>query len=160
QLLGRGGMGDVYLAEDSRLARKVALKILPAAVSKHPDRLLRFEREARAVSALNHPNIITIFEVGEADGVRFLAMEYVEGLRLRQMISRKRLPPGQVVELADQITTALAAAHSAGIVHRDIKPENIMVRRDSLVKVLDFGLAKLAGPWPETAPSSISLPGI
>jgi eukaryotic-like serine/threonine-protein kinase len=160
RLLGRGGMGEVYLAEDSRLARKVALKILPSEVSEHLDRLRRFEREARAISALNHPNIITIFEVGEANGLRFLAMEYVKGPTLRQMFSRSRLPLGQVVEIATQITTALAAAHEAGIVHRDIKPENIMVRPDGLVKVLDFGLAKLGEQWPGTAPSSISIPGI
>ncbi len=159
-LLGKGGMGEVYLAEDARLARKVALKILPVSLSSHHDRLRRFEREARAISALSHPNIITIFEVGESAGLHFLATEYVQGQTLRQMLSGGRLRVGQVIEIATQIASALAAAHDAGVVHRDIKPENIMVRPDGLIKVLDFGLAKLTEHPLEGAKSSVSLPGV
>jgi serine/threonine protein kinase/Tol biopolymer transport system component len=143
--LGRGGMGEVYLAEDNRLGRKVALKLLPSSFTNDPDRLARFEREARAASALNHPNILTIYEVGSFENRRFIAAEYVEGETLRQRESRAPLRIDEVLELAIQIASALAAAHQAGIVHRDIKPDNIMLRSDGYVKVVDFGLAKLTG---------------
>src|SRR5215510_1405848 len=142
-LLGRGGMGDVFLAEDTRLERKVALKILPGAFTQSPDRLRRFEREAKAASALNHPNILTIHEIGESDGAHYIVSEFVEGETLRAMIERGRLDVDQAITIAEQLASALGVAHEAGIIHRDIKPENVMVRPDGLVKVLDFGLAKL-----------------
>ncbi len=154
--LGSGGMGEVYLAEDRRLRRKVALKILPALFTKNADRLRRFEQEARAASALNHPNILTIYETGQLGARPYIATEYVEGETLRQHIARGRLQPGDALELIAQLASALAAAHQAGIVHRDIKPENIMIRGDGLVKVLDFGIAKLvketSGPEEATRP--------
>jgi len=142
-LLGRGGMGEVYLAEDTRLGRKVALKLLPAAFTQDEERVRRFEQEAYAASALNHPNIITIFEVGRVDEAHFIATEYVEGQTLRQRFKGRRLEQGEALDIVIQIVSALQAAHEAGIVHRDIKPENVMVRPDGYVKVLDFGLAKL-----------------
>jgi serine/threonine protein kinase len=143
-LLGVGGMGEVYLASDRKLKRKVAIKTLPAAFTLDPDRVLRFEHEARTVSALNHPNIVTILDVGRTDGVHFMAHEYVDGVPLRDRLAAERLPLVDAVDVAIQIAAALTAAHEAGVVHRDIKPENGMLRRDRLVKVLDFGLAKLA----------------
>jgi serine/threonine protein kinase len=156
-LLGAGGMGEVYLAQDTQLRRLVALKLLPAAFTQDEDRLRRFEQEAYAASALNHPNILTIYEIGHIDSTRFIAMEYVDGEMLRQHISRSPasspneganpvgsgMKLGQALDLSIQIASALSASQSAGIVHRDIKPENIMLRRDGYVKVLDFGLAKL-----------------
>ncbi len=142
-LLGRGGMGEVFLAEDSKLNRKVALKVLPAAFTQHPDRVRRFEREAKAASALNHPNILTIHEIGEADGAHYIVSEFVEGQTLRALIERGRLGISEAMAIAEQVAGALNVAHEAGIIHRDIKPENVMVRPDGLVKVLDFGLAKL-----------------
>ncbi len=142
-LLGKGGMGEVYLAEDSKLGRKVALKLLPAAFTQDKERVRRFELEARAASALNHPNIITIYEIGEADQTRFIATEYIAGQTLRALLKQGVLPLDTVLDVGTQVASALAAAHEAGILHRDIKPENIMVRPDGLVKVLDFGLAKL-----------------
>ncbi|HLO00211.1 MAG TPA: protein kinase [Pyrinomonadaceae bacterium] len=142
-ILGRGGMGEVYLAEDTRLGRKVALKLLPSLLAADQDRLRRFEREARAASALNHPNILTIYEISSADGRQFIATEYVEGETLRQRMVHSRFSVVEALDVAAQVASALAAAHQAGIVHRDIKPENIMLRRDGYVKVVDFGLAKL-----------------
>jgi eukaryotic-like serine/threonine-protein kinase len=147
-LLGAGGMGEVYLAQDSQLRRPVALKLLPKSFTQDEERLRRFEQEAYAASSLNHPNILTIYEIGHFDSTRFLAMEYVEGQTLRQHISGSRISGGglrlnEALEIAVQVASALAAAQSAGIAHRDIKPENIMLRRDGYVKVLDFGLAKL-----------------
>ncbi|HEY0320437.1 MAG TPA: protein kinase [Pyrinomonadaceae bacterium] len=141
--IGSGGMGEVYLAQDMRLNRKVALKILPATMTEDTDRLRRFEQEARAISALNHPNIVTIFEIGESDLGRFIAIEHIEGQTLRTLTSRSRPPLDSVLQLASQMSLALCVAHEAGVVHRDIKPENIMVRPDGIVKVLDFGLARL-----------------
>jgi Tol biopolymer transport system component/serine/threonine protein kinase len=141
--LGSGGMGEVYLAEDRRLGRKVALKILPASFAGSADRLRRFAQEARAASALNHPNILTIYETGQSGERPYIATEYVEGETLRQRLARGRLRPIDALDLFVQLASALAAAHQAGIVHRDIKPENIMIRGDGLVKVLDFGIAKL-----------------
>jgi serine/threonine protein kinase len=143
-LLGRGGMGEVYLGEDTTLGRKVALKLLPAPFTSDQERLRRFEQEARAVSALNHPNIITIHEIGHVNGTHYLVTEYVEGETLRQLIEGEPLNLSQTLDIATQVASALAAAHASGIAHRDIKPENVMVRPDGLVKVLDFGLAKLA----------------
>ena len=142
-MIGKGGMGEVYLAQDTKLDRKVALKILSAGFTQREDRVLRFQQEARAVSALNHPNIITIYEIGETDSTHFIATEFIDGETLRQRLSHTKMSPREVVELGTQTASALAAAHKAGIMHRDIKPENIMLRNDGYVKVLDFGLAKL-----------------
>src|SRR5262245_58363556 len=142
-LLGRGGMGEVYRAKDATLGRDVAIKVLPSDFSIDRDRLRRFEQEARAASALNHPNIITIHEFGQDGGVHFIVSEFIEGETLRRRIASERINSGEIPEVAIQIASALNAAHEAGIVHRDIKPENVMVRPDGLVKVLDFGLAKL-----------------
>jgi predicted ATPase len=142
-LLGKGGMGEVYLAEDTRLGRKVALKLLPAKFSQDKERVRRFELEARAASALNHPNIVTIYEIGEAGNTRYIATEYIEGQTLRALAGSP-LTLDALAHLGQQMARALCVAHAAGIIHRDIKPENIMVRTDSLVKVLDFGLARLA----------------
>lgn len=136
-------MGEIYLAEDSRLGRKVAIKLLPEALTKDQEQVYRFEQEARSASALNHPNIITIYEVGEAGSSHFIATEYIDGETLRERLSRERMNFDEILDIAIQIASALAAAHQAGIVHRDIKPENIMLRPDGYVKVLDFGLAKL-----------------
>ncbi len=141
--IGAGGMGEVYLAKDTRLHRKIALKILPAALSNDRDRLRRFEQEACAASALNHPNILTIYEIGETAKTRYIATEFVEGETLRERLNREGVNLNEALEIVQQIAFALSAAHAAGIVHRDIKPDNIMIRRDGIVKVLDFGLAKL-----------------
>jgi serine/threonine protein kinase len=162
-LLGRGGMGEVYLALDTRLGRKVALKLLPTAFTTDADRLQRFAREARAASALNHPNIITIHEIGEVatenGSMRYIVTEYVEGETLRQRMAslpQRRMKPSEAIEVALQIAAALSAAHEAGIAHRDIKPENVMIRRDGIVKVLDFGLAKLTESAPPVNDSQAS----
>jgi serine/threonine protein kinase/Flp pilus assembly protein TadD len=141
--IGNGGMGEVYLAEDTRLERRVALKIMPAELVKDDRRLLRFEQEARAVSALNHPNIITLHEIGQNEAAHFIVTEFVEGETLRRRMARSRLELLEVLEIAVQAASALVAAHDAGIIHRDIKPDNIMLRPDGYVKVLDFGIAKL-----------------
>jgi serine/threonine-protein kinase len=141
--LGAGGMGEVYLAEDTRLGRKVALKILPSFFTRNERRLQRFRQEARTASSLNHPNIITIFDIGETDSIHFIATEYIDGETLRSAMARRKFSLGEVLDIAIQIAGALAAAHAAGIAHRDIKPENIMLRGDGILKVLDFGLAKL-----------------
>jgi len=141
--LGSGGMGEVYLADDTRLKRKIALKLLPPHFTVNPDRVRRFEREARAASALNHPNIVTIYEIGQSDSAHFIATEFVDGKTLRQMINEKPLKLSETLSVAVQVAGALMGAHAAGIVHRDIKPENIMVRSDGYIKILDFGLAKL-----------------
>jgi serine/threonine protein kinase/tetratricopeptide (TPR) repeat protein len=144
--LGAGGMGEVYRARDTRLGREVAVKVLPAAVSSSPDRLARFEREARTVAGLNHPNIITLFSVEDESGVRFITMELVEGQSLDRLVTPGGLPLSRVLELAMPLAQALVAAHERGVIHRDLKPGNVMVTRDGWVKVLDFGLAKLAAP--------------
>src|SRR5678815_2957115 len=154
-LLGAGGMGEVYLAQDTQLRRAVALKFLPDILTRDDDRLRRFEQEAYAASGLNHPNILTIYEIGHIDARRFIAMEYVEGETLRQHIAHGLQSTGagmklsHALDIAIQIASALAASQAAGIAHRDIKPDNIMVRRDGYLKVLDFGLAKLT-ERPET----------
>lgn len=155
-LLGVGGMGEVYLAKDSRLARKVALKILPAPFTFDTDRIRRFEQEARAASALNHPNIVTVYDIGEHDGIHYIATDYSEGETLRTRLTRGPMPLAEAVRAAVQMAEALGAAHAAGITHRDIKPENIVLRNDGYVKVLDFGLAKLAKQPVVTG--SLSLP--
>ena len=135
-------MGAVYLARDTKLGRKVALKLLPGVFTNDAESVRRFEQEACAASALNHPNILTIYEIGETDGTHFIATEFIEGETLRELIGVS-MKTGEVLNVGEQVASALAAAHEAGIIHRDIKPENIMVRRDALVKVLDFGIAKL-----------------
>src|SRR5262249_19584685 len=142
--LGSGGMGNVYLAEDTKLGRNVALKFLPQQFTKNQDRLRRFEQEARAASALNHPNIITIYEVGEWNGAHFIVAEYIEGETLRDRMQKGAVPLNELLEIGTQVAGALSAAHSAGIIHRDIKPANIMVRADGYIKIVDFGLAKLS----------------
>jgi eukaryotic-like serine/threonine-protein kinase len=141
--LGVGGMGEVYLAHDIKLDRNVALKILPPSVADDRQRMKRFEQEAKAASALNHPNILTIYQIDDAEGTNFIATEFVDGQTLRHRLIQEPIELGIVLDLTIQIAAALSAAHHAGIVHRDIKPENIMLRRDGIVKVLDFGLAKL-----------------
>ena len=141
--LGKGGMGEVYLAHDSRLGRAVALKVLPSDLASDPQRMRRFSQEAKTTSALNHPNLLTIYEIGQHESLQFIATEYVDGDTLRTRLAAGPLPYGEVLRIGSQVAEALAAAHEAGIVHRDIKPENIMLRRrDNIVKVLDFGLAK------------------
>src|SRR5687767_6863677 len=144
--LGAGGMGEVYRARDSRLGREVAVKILPGELAQHHDRRRRFELEARSASALNHPSIVTIHELGEADSTFYIVMELVEGETLRALLERGSLPLLRVIQIATQIAEGLAKAHEAGIVHRDLKPENVMISRDGFAKILDFGLAKLALP--------------
>src|SRR5438128_8558907 len=142
--IGAGGMGDVYLATDIVAGRKAALKLLPLRFTGDADRLKRFQQEARAVVGLNHPNILTAYEIGEAHSFNYIASELIEGETLRQRLTRGPMQLSEAVDVALQVASALAAAHQAGIVHRDIKPENIMLRPDGYVKVLDFGIAKLA----------------
>src|SRR6516162_830671 len=148
--LGSGGMGDVYRAKDSRLGREVALKILPGSFAADADRLRRFEQEARAVAALNHPNILAVFDIGQHDGSPFLVSELLEGETLRVVMDRGALPQRKTIEYGVQIAHGLAAAHEKGIVHRDLKPENIFVTKDARIKILDFGFAKL-GSIPHSA---------
>ena len=141
--IGAGGMGEVYLTEDTQLHRKVALKILPSDLAANQDRMRRFNQEATAAAALNHPNVAHIYEIGQCDDVNFIAMEYVEGQTLRQLLARRKLDIKRTAELAAQVASGLSAAHQAGIVHRDIKPENLIVTASGPIKILDFGLAKL-----------------
>ena len=145
RLLGAGGMGEVYLAEDTKLHRQIALKVLTSQFESDVERIKRFKKEARAVSALNHPNIITIYSIEETEAGSFIATEFIDGQTLRERIAERPLSWQDAVKIAIQITGALKTAHSVGIIHRDIKPANIMIRRDGIVKVLDFGLAKLTG---------------
>jgi predicted ATPase/serine/threonine protein kinase len=147
--IGAGGMGEIYRARDARLGRSVAVKILPSEFSSDSDRLHRFEQEARSASALNHPNIVTIYELGRDGATRYIAMELIEGKTLRELLRGGLLPIRKAIELAAQIAEGLAKAHDAGIVHRDLKPENLMVSDDGFVKILDFGLVKLASPGEE-----------
>src|SRR5207245_1805101 len=139
-------MGEVYLAEDTKLDRKVALKILPAEVASHRDRMERFVREAKAAAALNHPNIAHIYEIGESDGAHFIAMEFVDGFTLRHLIHEKQTDLPKLLRYLQHAADGLAKAHAAGIVHRDLKPDNIMVTCEGHAKILDFGLAKLVEP--------------
>ena len=150
--IGAGGMGEVYRATDTRLGRDVAIKVLPASMAGHPERRQRFEQEARSASALNHPNILTVYEVGETDGTTYIAMELVDGKTLRELLAAgEPLPTKRLLDIAVQTAEGLAKAHGAGIVHRDLKPENLMVSKDGYVKILDFGLAKLTEPVSEDA---------
>src|SRR5579864_5895186 len=142
--LGAGGMGEVVRARDTRLGREVALKILPESFARESDRLVRFEQEARAVAALNHPNILAVFDVGQHNGSPFLVSELLEGETLRAVLDHGAQPQRKAIEYAVQIAQGLAAAHEKGIVHRDLKPENVFVTKDGRVKILDFGLAKVA----------------
>src|SRR5271156_4878969 len=142
--LGSGGMGEVYRARDSRLNRDVAIKILPASFSADPDRLARFAQESRAAAALNHPNILSIYDIGEENGAPYVVSELLEGETLRDRLRDGAIPSRKAIDYARQIASGLAAAHDKGIVHRDLKPENIFITHDGRAKILDFGLAKLA----------------
>src|SRR5687768_8627801 len=153
--LGAGGMGEVYRGRDARLGREVALKVLPTEVASDRERLARFEQEARSASALNHPHIVTVYDVGRSDSVSWIAMELVEGRTLRELLASGPLPAKRSLSIAAQAADALAKAHGAGIVHRDLKPENLVVSRDGFLKLLDFGLAKLA-PAPTADSNSIA----
>src|SRR5438552_5106329 len=147
-LIGIGGMGEVYLARDERLGRKVALKLLPERLTADETQLSRFKTEARSASALNHPNILTVYEIGVEGNRQFIATEFIEGITLRASLARGRMNLHDALEIAVQVASALAAAHETGVVHRDIKPENIMLRPDGYAKVLDFGIAKLIEQHP------------
>jgi serine/threonine protein kinase len=144
--IGAGGMGEVYRARDERLKREVAIKVLPAELAADPERRSRFEREARAASALSHPNILTVYDIGSADSTVYIAMELVEGGTLKDLVASGPLASKKLLELATQVAEGLSAAHAAGIVHRDLKPANVMVSKHGFVKILDFGLAKLVTP--------------
>src|SRR5580658_9965319 len=150
--LGAGGMGEVYRARDTRLEREVAIKTLPLGLCSHPQALSRFDQEARSACALNHPNIVTIYELGHVDGTRYIAMELVIGETVRKLLASGPMPLRKAVAIAAQIADALAQAHTIGIVHRDLKPENLMISGETTVKILDFGLAKLLNvkPTPES----------
>src|SRR2546428_2319113 len=144
--IGEGGMGEVYRARDTKLGRDVAIKVLPAAFSADAERLRRFEQEAQAAGALNHPNILVIFHIGMHDGAPYIVSELLEGETLRERLAGVALPQRKAIDYALQVARGLAAAHAKGIVHRDLKPENIFVTKDGRVKILDFGLAKLTEP--------------
>src|SRR6266446_8976117 len=146
--IGAGGMGEVYLAQDTKLERKVALKILPSDVASNRERMERFIREAKSAAALSHPNIAQIFEIGEDAGTHFIAMEFIDGVTLREKIHREHTELGKLLRHLQHVAEGLAKAHAAGIVHRDLKPDNIMITRDGHAKILDFGLAKLIEPQP------------
>ncbi len=141
--IGAGGMGEVYLAKDKKLDRRVAVKILNEKFAKHESNLARFTQEAKAASALNHPNILVIHEIGEAENANYIVSEFIEGATLREMLNESPMKLSAILDIAIQSANALSAAHAAHIIHRDIKPENIMIRPDGYVKILDFGLAKL-----------------
>src|SRR5215813_6556609 len=143
KLIGSGGMGEVYQARDEKLSRDVAIKVLPAYFADHPERLRRFEQEAQAAAALNHPNILAVHLMGNFEGMPYLVSELLEGATFRELMKRGPLPPRRAIEYAVQVARGLAAAHDKGIVHRDLKPENLFVLKDGHVKILDFGLAKL-----------------
>ena len=144
--LGAGGMGEVYRARDARLSRDVAIKILPASFSADPDRLARFAQESRAAAALNHPNILSIYDIGEEHGAPYVVSELLEGETLRDRLRDGAIPSRKTIDYAQQIASGLAAAHEKGIVHRDLKPENIFITHDGRAKILDFGLAKFTRP--------------
>src|SRR3989475_1752575 len=145
-LLGAGGMGEVYLAQDTKLDRRVALKILPADVASNRERMERFIREAKSAAALSHPNIAQIFEIGDDDQTHFIAMEFIDGATLREKIHQEHSELRKLLRYLQHVAEGLAKAHAAGIVHRDLKPDNIMITRDGHAKILDFGLAKLNEP--------------
>src|SRR5437868_10399654 len=157
--LGAGGMGEVYRARDTRLGREVAIKTVPWHRQWDADAVSRFEQEARSASALNHANIVTIYELGQVDAAHYIAMELVEGETLRDLLAAAPIPFRKVVGIAAQIADALAKAHEAGIVHRDLKPENIMISTDGTAKILDFGLAKLLSPGPQRGSDTPTLAG-
>ena len=152
--IGEGGMGEVWLAEDTRLGRKVALKLLPTEFTADSERVRRFTLEAKAASALNHPNIITIHEIGEAENRPFIATEFIEGETLHRRVRGEPMSLKSVLDIVIQIASALQAAHEANIIHRDIKPENVMLRPDGLIKVVDFGIAKVTEPLTSTVVDS------
>ena len=145
-LVGAGGMGEVYRARDARLHRDVAIKVLPAAFAADPERMARFEQEARAAAALNHPNILAVHDLGQYEGSPFIVTELLDGMSLREMLQGGPLPARKTIEIGVQIAQGLAAAHDKGIVHRDLKPDNVFITADGRVKILDFGLAKLTQP--------------
>src|ERR1044071_8422889 len=153
-LLGAGGMGEVYLAHDSSLNRKVALKVLPAEVASNGDRMRRFKQEASAAASLNHPNIAHIYEIGRADDLNFIAIEYVDRTTLRHKIHKEHEELSKLLRTLQHVAEGLAKAHDAGIVHRDLKPDNIMITSDGHAKILDFGLAKLIEPQTNSATSA------
>ena len=155
--LGAGGMGEVYLAKDSRLGREVAIKVLPSEFAADPERLARFDQEARAAAALNHPHIAVVHDIGEEDGTYFMVQERLEGRTLRDVLESGRPPLAKALDLGTEIAEALTAAHAAGIVHRDLKPENVFVSKDGHAKVLDFGLAKLMELSPVASPGGASM---
>src|ERR671928_51296 len=151
-LIGAGGMGEVYLAQDTSLNRRVALKVLPADVAANQDRMRRFKQEATAAASLNHPNIAHIYEIGQSEDLNFIAMEYVDGMTLRDKIHQEHEDLPKLLRVLQHIAEGLAKAHDAGIIHRDLKPDNIMITSDGHAKILDFGLAKLIEP--QTSSSS------
>src|SRR5437588_10506182 len=155
--LGAGGMGEVYLAQDTKLDRRVALKILPADLAANQDRMRRFIQEAQAAAALNHPNIAHIYEIGEEAGTHFIAMEFIDGATLREKIHREHTTLEKLLRYLQHAAEGLAKAHANGIVHRDLKPDNIMVTRDGHAKILDFGLAKLIEPQQLSGRGSIEV---
>lgn len=159
--LGAGGMGEVYRASDSRLGREIALKILPQTLSRDSSLRARFEQEARAASALNHPNIVSIYDIGQQEETQYIVSELVDGEPLRSLISRGPVPARKIIDLGRQIAEGLAAAHSAKIIHRDLKPENILITHDGRVKIIDFGLAKqmFQGSPEDTVPGTLTMPG-
>src|ERR1700735_1544344 len=157
--IGAGGMGEVYRAHDTRLGRDVAIKVLPAHFSSDPDRLRRFEQEARAAAALNHPNILAVHQLGTYEGMPYLVSALLHGETLREALRRGALPLRKATDYAMQIANGLAAAHEKGIVHRDLKPENLFITRDGRIKILDFGLAKLTGQTSTGGPEKIEVAG-
>src|SRR5688500_2696776 len=160
QPLGAGGMGEVYRARDLRLGRDVAIKFLREELSSDRVQIRRFEREARSASSLNHPNIITIYEVGGHQNRPYIAMEYVDGGRLRDLLSAGRLTLHRALEAGTALADGLAAAHGRGVVHRDLKPENVMMTPEGRIKILDFGLAKPTGSGEHVDPAAATLPGV
>src|ERR1700691_5903129 len=161
-LLGAGGMGEVYRARDSVLKRDVAIKVLPPVVSRHPDRLRRFEQEAESAAALNHPNILAVYQLGTFQGAPYLVSELLDGHTLRELLQRGPIPIRKAIDYGVHIARGLAAAHDKGIVHRDLKPDNLFVTKDGRVKILDFGLAKLVQPKDSliSAAPTLTLPGV
>src|SRR5262245_56727144 len=154
--IGSGGMGEVYCGRDTRLDREVAIKILPANYASDPDRLKRFEQEARTTSALNHPNILTVYDIGTHEGSPYIVAELLAGSELRVQLNQGPLPPRKAIDYAQQIAQGLAEAHERGITHRDLKPENLFVTADGRVKILDFGLAKLRSERNDVISSNIA----